>query len=528
MIVVVTILVVVGVLVVVFVYGGGMGNRIGRPPSEDFPGEGTKVAVPTLPPSWTATSTPTQTPTPTGTPTVTPAPTKTPFPDFYQDSAWVIAIEAPSGWRGANNLVELSDGAIIVAGAIKVGINHETIWLARISTVGAVDWVKSLTLPGGGTFYINSLAAGPDGSTLLSGDYNPPGGRGATEIDDVMISVDMEGMLEWQVWGYSRKTQVLDDGALMLIDRLGVARWPSDRASEWRASLDFGAGYIEPPDYYPIPQLVEGYRLPDGTLLFSGTIEDLVVPGDGIARGGPDPGFINYWYAAFSAQGDLRWKHFYAIDGTEQFRIYGDAYDDGSLVLGGSKIQRVQTERDLYNLPLYSWVRRMSSNGRTLFHQRYLDLPRLDGIEATIDGGMLLHGVNFEPEGENVFGIEQPRIVKLDADGNVEWARQFQDDLRLRAVVPLSDGTYLISFGYDLAFARLDAQGFVAGCPQISNADMRMRVDNEPAQFDAADTIPLSLITAESDTERSAPPNLSLSSMNLTTIELCRTFPAEE
>jgi hypothetical protein len=523
--VIVAVLIVVAALIIFFSFGGSIRNLIGNVPVGNLEGERSDVVVPTLPPSWTATPSPTDLPPATATSTTTPFPTPTPFPQTYLDSTWVIEIEARDGWRGADEMVELSDGGILVAGVNKVGINHETIWLARISPVGAVEWVKNLTLPGGGTFHINSLDAGSNGSALLNGDYNPPGGSGALEIDDVMLSITTGGTIEWQTWGYSRQTQMLDDGTMLLFDGLGVRQWSEDQQDDWAFDLDLGEGYLEPPEYYPAPRLVQGYRTTDGTLLLTGTIEDLAVPGDGVARGGPDAGYTSYWFAGFTQDGELRWKHFYAIDAVEQFRIYGTVIEDATLVVGGSKRQRVQTERDLYYLPLYSWVRIVSSSGRTLVHRRYLDLPRLDGLEATADGGFLLYGLNYVPEGENVFGIRQPRIVKLDADGNVEWARQLQDDFWLRAVLPLSDGTTLISYGPDLRIARLDAQGNLTGCEQIIPSDTRMRVDNEPAQFDIANTVPLALETEEPGAERSDEPNFNLTPVNFTAFELCRTFP---
>lgn len=320
-------------------------------------------------------------------------------------------------------------------------------------------------------------------------------------------------------------TQLLEDGSMVLFSRLGADRWDPGRALDWVARLDFGAAFFVPPDYFPFPQLVAGRSHPDGSVSFAGSVQDLVVPGDMVERAGPDAGYTAYWYTRFSPDGDLIWKRFYPVNALDESRMYGMTTQDGSLVIAGSKRERVSTDLALYYVPQYSWVRKVDPDGRTLFHSRYLDLPKLEGLQPTEDGGLLLYGLNYVESGGSVFGTKQTRLLKLGSDGEVDWARQLQDDLTLRTVLPLSDGTYLVSLGYDLTFARMNDQGWLPNCPGFQISETRMRMDNEPAQFDQANQVPLTLLFQDTGGEQEELPALGWSAATYSVQETCRSFP---
>jgi hypothetical protein len=267
--------------------------------------------------------------------------------------------------------------------------------------------------------------------------------------------------------------------------------------------------------------VLQGHGSPEGELLFGGTTQDLVVPGDMIARAGPDPGYITYWYAAFDPDGELRWKHFYAVDPLQQHRMRSAVTADGNLVIGGTRYSRVVSQTDLYFDFQYAWLRVVDPDGRTIFHQRYLDLPRLEGIGSTPDGGLILHGLRYVPGDEINPSQEYAQLVKLDAEGRVEWAREFQEGLQIEAVLALRDGTYLLSIGNNQVFVRLNAQGWLPDCEDIPIAETRMRVDNEPAQSDTSAQVPLSL-SFEHPEEEPTDHILGLSPATFSVQEFCR------
>jgi hypothetical protein len=61
----------------------------------------------------------------------------------------------------------------------------------------------------------------------------------------------------------------------------------------------------------------------------------------------------------------------------------------------------------------------------------------LEGIQATMNGGLILYGVEYTERDENPFAIERAGLVKFDSEGSVDWAREFPEAWQINAVLQL-------------------------------------------------------------------------------------------
>ncbi|MFN2147164.1 MAG: hypothetical protein ACK2T2_02140 [Anaerolineales bacterium] len=522
--------VIVLVIILAAVLSGGWlgGLTAGFPGGSKDPTAG--VPAPTLPPSWTPTASPTPRPTAVRTPSAasTPLaelalPTATPVPG-YAESAWMVRIEGPA-YSSADALVEMSDGSILAKGNVyDQGSLHST-WLARIERTGMVAWLRTVPIGPDQRFLVFDIGAGPGDLGMISGSYYPPAGGGGSISQAVLLAVAPGGSVEWRA--PFRPVDVEETGAdsVVFFTSLGAGEIRSDGQLGWHASFDFGPEYTPIDDFYPAPHLLAGDSLSDGGVLVGGVIEDEVVPGDMVARAGPDPGYTHYWLARFSIDGELRWKHVFTLDAVQEGGIYAVRTRDEGMIIGGIRRRRISTATDLYYVPLYAWLRKVDANGRTVFHQRYLDLAQLDGLATTPDGGLIIYGRSYQEEDGNPFAREQFKLVKLNPRGVVEWAREFPVDVRVKTVLPLSDGSYVLTIQEGLTFLRLNSEGVLPECAQVDIAGTRMRLDVQPAQFDIAGQVPLAM-TMEQE-RLPAPMPLMLSAVGFTQHELCRSIPSE-
>ena len=477
-----------------------------------------------LPPEWTSTPASAQ---PTALPstgavlsTDTPNASATLVPSGFANSAWLLEVAAPDGWTRAEALVELADGSVLAMGRVYQASWH-SIWLARLTSRGQIVWLKQVAIPAEETFYAFVLAASPGGAGIVSGRHLVPAGAGPVEQEPVTLAISPAGAIEWILPYGARAVGVGAAGAVLLIG--GDSLWQVDPAGQvrWRAGSQVGE--VQADDFYPYADRMAGYRLATGDMLLAGTIEELVVPGGGADRAGPDPGVTSYWFARFQGEGTPAWKRVFTTDPLAQYGLMGSVTEGGHLVVGGTHRQLSQTDQGLSSKALFAWFQGLDPEGRTLYHRRLLDLPSLDGLEPTPDGGLLLLGKRaIERSEEYPAGGEQAIMVKLDPEGRIEWAREFKQGLEIHAVTALSEGGYLLSVGSGIQFARLDGEGQIHNCPQLESMEPRMRLEEQPARDDKAAAVPMALAELQPAGPEREVPSLSLSPAIFSSTELCR------
>ncbi len=507
------------IFVIVGITGGSCSSLI--PPQ-------TLIPAKTLPPTWTPVPvSPTAVIlTPTLTLTVSPTlpPTPTPYPVGYLDSTWLIDIEGPNGWISPDHLVKLDDSTILAIGDVYSAQNkfnswqETTIWIARLDLTGELLWIRYIPIPGDDTFHPFSLHAGINGSGLLSGAYYHPTGDGRVKVNRITFSISAEGDIEWMKPVSSGYKEVLVDGSILLKTGIKTTMIINPQGEEvFRAVLDFGSDYGEVWEF-PFPDLEIAHKLPDGDWLFAGTIADEYW-GEGSAdRSGYSEGNTAYWYARFSADGNLKWKHLHPIDPLQQSINDLILTAEDQIVISGTV---------LYSPYSYTWLRAIDSEGKTVFHKRYLDLPILRKALATdSDGSIFFWGRRTIPQGEYQPDLKIVSLAKVSPAGDLEWIRTFPNHVYINAVLPLVDGSVLLSLrvpSLSITLARIDGSGQLPDCAELPLESFESRVDQQPPLFDIADQVPISLLLTTPDAEEAIDlPQITPKSINLSLTELCR------
>lgn len=108
--------------------------------------------------------------------------------------------------EAANDLIETTDGALLIAGYTSssdgdIGINHgqEDIWLVKISIDGALQWEK--TFGGSGNERAAQVLQTTDGGYIIAGYTDSPdgsSGKNTGDKDAWLIKVDNTGNIQWQ------------------------------------------------------------------------------------------------------------------------------------------------------------------------------------------------------------------------------------------------------------------------------------------------------------------------------------------
>jgi len=486
----------------------------------------TLVPPKTLPPTWTPlpASRTVEPPAQTLTPTPTLPPTLTPYPDGYLDSTWLIDIESPTGWYSADHLVTLSDNTIMAAGKVYSNQNkfeswrQTTVWVSRLTPTGDLLWIKYFPISADDQFFSSTLHAGLNKSGLLSGAYYHPTGDGRVNTYRVTISISSEGNIEWILPISSGFKEVLGDGSILLQTGIKTSSIYNQQGElVFQTELDFGPDFGEEM-VYPYPDLDIAHQLPDSDWLFAGTIAGEYWGESSPARSGYMEGDTAYWYARFSADGKLKWKHLHPIDPLRQ-NIRGLTITaENQIVVSGA---------DQHQPYSYSWLRKVDAEGKTVFHIRYLDLPILwETISPGFDGSIFFWGRRTIPQGEYQPDLKIVSLAKVSQAGDLEWIRTFPNHVYINAALPLNDGSILLSLRVPagaITLARVDASGQLPDCTDLPLESFESRVDQQPPLFDIADQVPISLSLTTPDAEEAIDlPEITLKSINLPLTELCR------
>jgi hypothetical protein len=178
----------------------------------------------------------------------------------------------------------------------------------------------------------------------------------------------------------------------------------------------------------------------------------------------------------------------------------------------------------------YIWIRKINAEGKTVFHRRYPDLPLAwdDPLSTGFDGSSFFWGRRSIPQGEYEPDLHIASLVKVSPEGDLEWIRTFSNHVVIKDVLPLRDGSLIISLrgpDWDIALARIDASGNLPGCSSLPMNTLERWVDQQPALFDTAGVLPLTIrFTIPDPAEDIQLPPIEFISNDPVLVEICRTL----
>ena len=212
----------------------------------------------------------------------------------------------------------------------------------------------------------------------------------------------------------------------------------------------------------------------DGGYLIGGTTE---------AKGYRDCMCAEGWLARLDDAGEILWQRKIGNIHDNFINSLRATSDGGAVIAGATTVKRKDNTIDFDG-----WVFKLDRNGRIEWQKNYStqrdvgsrtyhDDDILQTVEPTRDGGYIVAGRTYWPHA--YVDTEGAWVLKLDADGNIQWQKKYQDlyeeaDGKIRynysnvfSIQQLQDGGYIFAgegvFDNDtdksLWVVRLDAKG---------------------------------------------------------------------
>lgn len=409
------------------------------------------------------------------------------------------------GWTAPDRLVQLSDGSLAAIGRSWSSGEKGRPWLIKLNRAGEVLWSKQAVLTGFEELRIVSMGPGHNGGIVLTGTlYSGP--SGGPDPHSITVLLDADGEVRAIAGYHGSYMQIIEGGGYLLSPYVGIRELDAQGRLVWSKTLSFGESLNHHLDIHFVEREV-AHMTVTGELLVSGSTASMVANPGNPERGQTDR-TLALWFVRFDASGQVLWKHHYAVN--LPGIMYGDLTSDGGLVSVGVYAP-LQGGSEVPVEPIYTWAMKVDAQGRLVYQRRFLDLDRLAGAAATYDGGVIIFGeaprkMIALPDGSEMLAQHSDAmLIKLDAQGAVEWGRGFREGVVIRAVEPLIDGTYLISWwnwresDQDALVARLDEEGLLPGDPYLATHEIRVRDDGDPPKIDEGGDIPFALLdtTAE-------------------------------
>lgn len=322
----------------------------------------------------------------------------------------------------------------------------------------AIEWQRSF----GGTVgeTANSVVQAPDGGFVFAGytkskDGDISGNNGNTDF--WVVKMDASGNFLWQQslggsdhdaqWDF----QLTDDGGYVIAGQSksndGDLTSNKGETDYWIVRLD-GNGNIVWQRSYGGSAEDEAYGVQqtmDGGFIVAGYTES----NDGDVTG--NHGELDYWVLKLDGSGNLLWQKCYGGSGEDEAYSISETADGGFVVAGESE----STDGDVtgnHGEGDY-WIVRLDNMGNLLWEKSFggssVDYAKM--IKATSDNGYVVAGWSSSIDGdldENM-GYTDYWIVKLDADGNMQWEKCTggSDYDFAHAISETADGGYVVA-GY--------------------------------------------------------------------------------
>ncbi|MEO1261243.1 MAG: gliding motility-associated C-terminal domain-containing protein [Bacteroidota bacterium] len=311
---------------------------------------------------------------------------------------------------GANSLIQTTDGGYLSVGSSRsnnqmLTSNHgkADYWIVKVDSLGELQWQSSF---GGSENDIASdVVQTPDGGYMIVGgavsfDVDVIGNNGSEDV--WVLKLDANGNLQWsRTYGGSaneraESIEMTDDGNYIIL------------------------GYSES---------------------FDGDV-------------GQNKGDFDYWLLKINGGGDLLWERSFG-GSLSDWGFDVKQTDDGGFLLAGSTIStngNITGNNGFYDY----WLVKTDANGNMLWQRNYGGTleERAYSLAVTSDGGAIIAGTSnssdMDVQGNS--GSYDFWLTRIDANGNLIWARTFGGALEDRAfsVIELADGDFLTA-GYSLS-----------------------------------------------------------------------------
>ncbi len=367
------------------------------------------------------------------------------------------------------SMVSTLDGGYLLGGLSYAG-NEENYsevdyHLVKIGADGAQQWEK--TYAGNFDDWLSSLIATADGGFLLggysnsriSGDKSQDNNGG---LDYWIIKIGADGAKQWDRTyggtGYDGLSSMIAtaDGGFLLG---GYSDSPAsgDKSLDSKGKSDcwiikIGAGGAKQWDrtyggtgYDGVSSMI---ATADGGFLLGG-YSDSPASGD---KSLDSKGKSDYWIIKIGAGGAKQWDRTYGGTGYDGVSSM-IATADGGFLLGGISDSPASGDKSQDNKGGNDyWIIKIGTDGTKQWDKTYggQESDGLISIKVAPGGGFLLGGNSFSnasaDKSENVKGASDYWIVKISADGNLQWDHTLggnRDDY-LTSLVATPDGGYLL------------------------------------------------------------------------------------
>ena len=384
--------------------------------------------------------------------------------------------------EGAYNLDATSDGGLIAAGYTYSGISgiktdgnygNSDYWVVKTDAAGNIEWQKTY----GGSDYdqLETVAQTLDGGYILGG-YSVSGISGiktennhASSIDIWIIKLDATGNIVWQntIGGnssdYLGSIENTSDGGY-IVGAYSYSDISGDKTENHVGDADYwilklnAAGNIvwqntiggTSADYCFRAQEISG-----GGFIVSGSSAS-PVSGDK-TEGTVGPGFsTDIWVLKLDASGNIVWQNTIGGNSTETtFEL--ELTPDGGAVIGTYTLSMASGDKSENNISgaptTYDyWVVKVNSSGIVEWENTIGGTgdDYCHGLTQTSDGGFAVSGYSTSPASgdktENMFGVADYWVVKLDSLGNIIWDKNIGGALSdyCYDIIELNDGQLVL------------------------------------------------------------------------------------
>ena len=350
----------------------------------------------------------------------------------------------------ANDILNITDGYVIAGRAFDPNTNLSLATLIRTDKQGQILWQK--TYGGQDDANFNRVAVANDGGFIAWGDMRR---TNQGHWDAWLVKMDSAGQILWQKTigeagfnetGFCEIIPVPDGYILsgtqtkpgysqtfvLRVNNVGETQW-----SRFTPSDGYNALQVQ--------------YLADNVLYLTGTVNDLG------CRRMMDP-----------ANGDILSSQEYRVDTNSWVQVLRALPDGNQLLVGTVSTYTPGLGR------LDGWLQKVGPSGQVLWSKSYkVNITNTLSTACVLPDGSVVMGLNIYPVGSGAFHLG---LVKIDATGNVLWARSFGNNGGfgfLSRIEQSADGG-LIAVGYvnsatvqgptETLFLKTDSMGIVEGC----------------------------------------------------------------
>lgn len=288
-----------------------------------------------------------------------------------------------SSFDHAMSGIKTSDGNYVTIGItestdqdISNALGGEDIWVIKTDSEGTLLWEKSY----GGSDYdraFDIIQTDDNGFIFVGSTWSDDGdfsnNKGGSDL--LAVKIDSDGVVEWsKTYGGSG-----DDGAASII------------------------------------------QTQDGNFVISGTTSS----GDGDvseAKGG-----LDIWVIKIDPSGTLIWENTYGGSDQDWTKSIRETADNGFIIGGTTR----SVNGDVSSPILWDdvWVIKTDKDGTIEWEKTFggTDFEVANDAQQTDDGGYIIAGYTWSSDGDvaELYGVKDVWILKLDAQGNLEWEKTY-------------------------------------------------------------------------------------------------------